>query len=87
MKQVQNEYLKLSSQDVQTKGYDITAGIVVFTNAWAIGRYLAAWDAPDEFRSERLLNNPIDIKGHEFQVIPFGHLAGGVAQDCHLPWL
>ena len=81
---------QLSSQDVQIKGYDIAAGAVVFTNAWAIGRDPATWDLPDEFRPERFLNNSIpyiDIKGHDFQVIPFGQLAGGVAQDCHLPWL
>ncbi|XWS47865.1 hypothetical protein CRYUN_Cryun13aG0022200 [Craigia yunnanensis] len=63
---------RLSSQDVQIKGYDIAAGTLVFTNAWAIGRDPATWDASDEFRPERFLNNPIDIKGHDFQLIPFG---------------
>ena len=37
-----------------------------------MGRDPATWDAPDECRPERLLNNPIDIKGHDFQLIPFG---------------
>ncbi|XVF49753.1 hypothetical protein PTKIN_Ptkin04bG0038900 [Pterospermum kingtungense] len=63
---------RLSSQDVQIKGYDIAAGTIVFTNAWAIGRDPATWDAPDEFQPERFLNTPIDVKGHDFEVIPFG---------------
>ncbi|XVF08797.1 hypothetical protein REPUB_Repub07fG0034200 [Reevesia pubescens] len=63
---------RLSSQNVQIKGYDIAAGTIVFTNAWAIGRDPETWDAPDEFQPERFLNNPIDIKGHDFEVIPFG---------------
>ncbi|XWS47864.1 hypothetical protein CRYUN_Cryun13aG0022100 [Craigia yunnanensis] len=57
---------------VQNEGYDIAAGTVVFSNAWAIRRDPATWDAPDEFWPERFLNNPIDIKGHDFELIPFG---------------
>ncbi|KAJ8752070.1 hypothetical protein K2173_001097 [Erythroxylum novogranatense] len=61
-----------STQDVKIKGYDIAAGTVVFTNAWAIGRDPEVWDQPEEFRPERFLNTSVDFKGHDFQLIPFG---------------
>ncbi|XP_031250710.1 cytochrome P450 71A26-like [Pistacia vera] len=61
-----------STRDVKIKGYDISAGTTVITNAWAIGRDPTSWDKSDEFTPERFLNNSIDFKGQDFQLIPFG---------------
>ncbi|XAR50256.1 (+)-menthofuran synthase [Bertholletia excelsa] len=59
-------------QDVQVMGYDVAAGTMVIINAWAIGRDPSLWDGPDEFRPERFLDSPIDFRGLDFQLIPFG---------------
>ncbi|KAH7846041.1 hypothetical protein Vadar_009065 [Vaccinium darrowii] len=59
-------------KDIRVMGYDIAAGTMVLTNAWAIGRDPSTWDEPDEFRPERFLNSPVDFRGHDFQLIPFG---------------
>ncbi|KAH7847192.1 hypothetical protein Vadar_023057 [Vaccinium darrowii] len=59
-------------EDIRVMGYDIAAGTMVLTNAWAIGRDPSTWDEPNEFRPDRFLNSPVDFRGHDFQLIPFG---------------
>ncbi|ESW24308.1 hypothetical protein PHAVU_004G119200 [Phaseolus vulgaris] len=61
-----------SMQDTKVMGYDIAIGTQVLVNAWAISTDPLYWDQPLEFQPERFLNSSIDIKGHDFQLIPFG---------------
>ncbi|KAG5537006.1 hypothetical protein RHGRI_024444 [Rhododendron griersonianum] len=53
-------------------GYDIAAGTQVLINAWAISRDPLTWEDPEEFRLERFLNSSVDLKGHDFEFVPFG---------------
>ncbi|XP_057787916.1 cytochrome P450 71A8-like [Salvia miltiorrhiza] len=63
---------RIASSDVKIKGYDIPAGTMLLTNAWAIGKDPASWDEPDKFEPGRFLNSSIDYKGLDFELIPFG---------------
>ncbi|KAK2663625.1 hypothetical protein Ddye_002199 [Dipteronia dyeriana] len=53
-------------------GYDVPEKTRVFVNAWAIQRNPKLWDRPEEFIPERYVNNPVDYKGLDFHLIPFG---------------
>ncbi|KAK7330554.1 hypothetical protein VNO77_24749 [Canavalia gladiata] len=57
---------------VKLKGYDIPPKTNVFTNAWAIQRDPKFWESPEQFLPERFENNETDLKGQDFQFIPFG---------------
>ncbi|TMW88147.1 hypothetical protein EJD97_018986 [Solanum chilense] len=61
-----------SMEDVKLLGYHIPAKTQVIINAWAIGRDPLSWDDPEDYRPDRFLNSNIDIKGLNFEVIPFG---------------
>ncbi|CAD5165237.1 unnamed protein product [Musa acuminata subsp. malaccensis] len=61
-----------ANADVKIGGYDIPKGSNVIVNVWAIARDPKTWKNPLEFRPERFLEEDIDIKGHDFRVLPFG---------------
>ncbi|KAF2317693.1 hypothetical protein GH714_039586 [Hevea brasiliensis] len=53
-------------------GYDIYPKSRVLINAWAIGRDPNSWTDPERFYPERFLNSSVDMKGTNFELIPFG---------------
>ncbi|XP_072975564.1 p-coumarate 3-hydroxylase [Typha angustifolia] len=61
-----------ASSNVKIGGYDVPKGSNIMVNVWAIARDPKLWKNPLEFRPERFVEEDIDIKGHDFRVLPFG---------------
>ncbi|XP_042491179.1 trimethyltridecatetraene synthase-like [Macadamia integrifolia] len=63
---------RIAREDLELNGYDIQEGTRVLVNTWTIGRDPLLWEAPDEFQPERFIGNMIDVKGQDFELLPFG---------------
>ena len=61
-----------ASTDVEIAGFTVQKGSKVLVNAWAIGRDESTWDNPLIFMPERFLGSDLDVKGRNFELIPFG---------------
>ncbi|KAH7833421.1 hypothetical protein Vadar_006186 [Vaccinium darrowii] len=61
-----------SIEDCKVAGYDIPKGTTVLVNTWSIGRDPRYWEEPKRFLPERFLGKNIDVKGHHFELLPFG---------------
>ncbi|XP_059305973.1 cytochrome P450 76A1 [Lycium ferocissimum] len=59
-------------QDTKFMGHDVPKGTQVLVNVWAIGRDPECWDDPFEFKPERFLESKVDVKGQNYELIPFG---------------
>ncbi|KAJ8756141.1 hypothetical protein K2173_024688 [Erythroxylum novogranatense] len=63
---------RLAREDINIHGYDIQKGTRVLVNVWTIGRDPSLWENPIEFCPERFIGKAIDVKGHDFELLPFG---------------
>lgn len=62
-----------SMEECTVAGYRIPAKTRVIVNAWAIGRDPLVWGADAlEFKPERFMHRDIDVRGQNFELIPFG---------------
>ncbi|XP_043717818.1 cytochrome P450 71AU50-like [Telopea speciosissima] len=64
-----------SVEDITINGYHIPKKSRVIINAWAIQRDPNVWSTygdAEKFLPERFIENNIDIRGRDFQLIPFG---------------
>ncbi|GFP93254.1 cytochrome p450 98a2 [Phtheirospermum japonicum] len=61
-----------ANANVKIGGYDIPKGSNVHVNVWAVARDPEVWNNPSEFRPERFLEEDVDMKGHDYRLLPFG---------------
>ncbi|KAL0424428.1 UNVERIFIED_CONTAM: cytochrome [Sesamum radiatum] len=61
-----------SMEDCVIDGFHIPKGSRTIVNVWAIGRDPKVWPDPDVFKPERFIGSNIDLKGLDFQLLPFG---------------
>ncbi|KAE9622070.1 hypothetical protein Lal_00032803 [Lupinus albus] len=61
-----------TNKSIIIEGHKIPPKTLIYVNVWAIQRDPETWNDPEEFYPERFLNNDIDFKGQDFELIPFG---------------
>lgn len=57
---------------VDIGGYTVPKNTRVIINGWAIGRDPDVWENPTSFQPERFVGSGIDLKGQDYDLIPFG---------------
>ncbi|TMW84100.1 hypothetical protein EJD97_025790 [Solanum chilense] len=62
----------MASNNVKVGGYNIPKGSIVHVNVWALGRDPNIWKEPLQFRPERFVEEDVDMKGHDYKLLPFG---------------
>lgn len=67
---------RMATESCEVNGYFIPKGSTLLVDVWAIARDPDIWSEPLEFRPERFLPGGakanVDVKGNDFDVIPFG---------------
>ncbi|XP_030518619.2 cytochrome P450 71AU50-like [Rhodamnia argentea] len=63
-----------ATEDCTVSGFHIPNKSRIIVNVWSIGRDPKVWTThdPEEFVPERFLGSSMDVKGRDFQLLPFG---------------
>ncbi|KAL9228968.1 hypothetical protein vseg_004492 [Gypsophila vaccaria] len=61
-----------AESEVELCGYFIPKNAQIWVNVWSIGRDTNVWPDAMSFTPERFLGSEIDVKGRDFELIPFG---------------
>ncbi|CAN1785342.1 Geraniol 8-hydroxylase [Linum perenne] len=58
--------------NVEICGFTMPRGAQILINVWAISRDPTTWNNPNSFMPERFMGSKTDVRGHNFELIPFG---------------
>ncbi|KAK2650502.1 hypothetical protein Ddye_017991 [Dipteronia dyeriana] len=58
--------------EVEISSYMVPKAAQILVNVWAMGRDSSVWQNPASFMPERFIESEIDVKGRDFELIPFG---------------
>ncbi|CAA0806406.1 Flavonoid 3-monooxygenase [Striga hermonthica] len=60
------------TEDCMLNDYHVPKGSRTIVNLWSIGRDNNVWHDPERFIPERFIEKRVDLKGKDFELIPFG---------------
>uniref|UniRef100_A0A7N0U8F0 Cytochrome P450 n=1 Tax=Kalanchoe fedtschenkoi TaxID=63787 RepID=A0A7N0U8F0_KALFE len=63
---------RLAREDIKVAGYDILKGTRILVNTATIQKDPKLWDNPNDFCPERFIGKSIDVKGCDYELLPFG---------------
>jgi cytochrome P450 len=63
---------RMAAEACEIEGYYIPKNARLIVNAWGIQRDPDVWESPLEFNPDRFVGSSVDIRGSNFEVIPFG---------------
>jgi len=63
---------RMAGEACEIEGYYIPKNARLLVNAWGMQRDPAVWENPLEFDPDRFVGSSVDVRGNDFQVIPFG---------------
>ncbi|XP_016489015.2 geraniol 8-hydroxylase-like [Nicotiana tabacum] len=65
-------FLRQAQKDVEVCGYFVPKGSLVLIHVWLMGRDPTIWDDPLVFKPERFWGSEFEVRGQDFELIPFG---------------
>ena len=61
-----------SREPCEINGFHVMEKTRLIVNVWSLSMDENSWENPLEFSPERFLGSDVDVKGHHFQLLPFG---------------
>lgn len=63
---------RMATEACEIEGYYIPKNCRLLVNAWGMQRDQEVWERPLEFDPDRFVGSTVDVRGNDFQLIPFG---------------
>ncbi|XP_022731118.1 7-ethoxycoumarin O-deethylase-like [Durio zibethinus] len=61
-----------TNEACEVAGYHIPKHCIVYVNIWGMARDPKVWENPLDFKPERFIGSSVDVKGQDFNLLPFG---------------